>query len=526
MSEPPEPSLRDARAFRVGVALVLVLALGLRLLGVDDPWTTAPSYRGLFGGYALGGPASDFADHGVWESGGLPYRWRLRYADGSVHHELYKHHPALWFWVSGWSLAAFGLHEWALRLPALLFSLFAVGATIALCARLFDRRLALVAGIVVAVVPFGARDGIQPCTEGPLVGLLAMAVFEYVGWLRSGSRAALVRSALWVLGAALLDWPAHLLLPGLVAHAWWHRRRDPVRVRLAPLGAYAAASLTAILLHAAHTTLLSGAEHVSGDLRATLASRMRMPAGVAYADFAAIQGRAFLANVGRVFAALCALGALVLLAARHRRDPARSALWPLLLPGLGYVVLFPTWSTTHHYFQMLALPWIAGCAALGARAIGVTVRRFAPRAATPLVALVVALGALESGRESVQQWRRLRSAEIAELVSEPWLAPLLADPDAVVLTHQGRGMLLPFYARAPVITQVNGAALLQQHLADDLARVEPGRRAVFVLDEQYGQLLPDYGALEQLLSSVASASARHVARRGSYRLYELPTGAR
>ena len=65
------------------LALCLLLALVLRLPGMNEPWSGKGFNAGI-GGWTTGECARNFVENGFFEAGLLPNRWRVELADGTI----------------------------------------------------------------------------------------------------------------------------------------------------------------------------------------------------------------------------------------------------------------------------------------------------------------------------------------------------------------------------------------------------------------------------------------------------------
>lgn len=488
-------SVRAARGrWRLALVACLALALVLRWFGLDEPWSgRVGDFHSHFGGFQTGAPVRGLAEHGLTESGGMPYDWRVELEDGTVLRAWYAHHPAGWMLLSATSLKLFGPHEWALRLPALLGSLFALWAVAAVARELFGARVGLLAAAVVATAPYSVRFGINPWTELTLVGTTAMAVRSYARYVAGRRRSDLWPAAVWILIGGLLDWPGLFVLPALGLHALIAARRRGGWSFLAPTLALPLAGIAAMGIHALHMHLVLPTEAIATDKAATLRSVWRLP--VSLGRFFELQGKYLVEHLSWPWLALAALGLLRL--PRVTSGLRGSLVAVLLFPGVLYVGLFPGRSHDHHFFQVLGLGGLAILAAQGLRWVE-------QRAGRTLGAMALALACLYSGYRALDLWATYTDPQVGEWVESAPLAELLDDSRAVILTPFGKGMTLPFYSRAPVIHSVNTVVDFERRMDAVVARLEPDRRVVFLADLDTARLLPGFAELQAVLAASGS----------------------
>jgi 4-amino-4-deoxy-L-arabinose transferase-like glycosyltransferase len=159
--------------------------------------------------------------------------------------------PPLLFWAIAAGFRTLGEHEWVARLPSALAAIVTIGFTYALARALLERRVALIAAVVLATTPMMLGFGRLAIFDMPLTALVTIAVYVLV-------RARLDQDAWpWLpiaglaIGLALLTkGPVGLVLPLVVwavargaLPAGRMRRRGPglalaVVIAAATLGAW------------------------------------------------------------------------------------------------------------------------------------------------------------------------------------------------------------------------------------------------------------------------------------------------
>lgn len=114
----------------------------------------------------------------------------------SVAGSYYSHKPPLMFWLMALSYEVFGVNELAARLPSALFAIAGVAATYLLTLRLFDRKTALLAAVILLTAPQWLALGRQAMLDVAVASLFIVAAIGALrrSWLIAGI----------CLGAALL----------------------------------------------------------------------------------------------------------------------------------------------------------------------------------------------------------------------------------------------------------------------------------------------------------------------------------
>ena len=470
------PAPRAAAWLFVGI---LVFALALRLVFLGGPWSgIAQDFHSHFGAWAVGEPAERFATEGFAASGAMPVTWSVELADGTLVKDVYAHHPALYTILVGLSLKVFGLHEWAVRLVPLVFSLLALIATWRLVRRLYGSRAALFAAALLASVPYLAWYGMLAWTEGALIWIAMGQLGAYARWLEDGRRRHLMVAAGWQLLAGLFDWSGAFLLVGIALHAIFFRLKTHGLRASLPLLVLPAAFLVAVLVHWLHMYAVMTPEQRAHDTGTTLDTVTSLTTSLPH--FLSLQVRFVWRFLGAPAAllALLGLGRAVFLAMRRKLTRNDHLVFVMLVPGLLYVGLFPQRSVNHDFFGMLSLPGFAVLAACGAAWIA---SRFPSALGRTRVFVLLAVLVLGIGTErSLATWSARRSDQMPHIAAA--FADVLDDPGTVVLNPLGRGMALPFYARAEMLYSVDRVDLFEARMDGIVRRLAPDRQAYFLFD--------------------------------------------
>ncbi|MGC2491992.1 glycosyltransferase family 39 protein [Candidatus Binatus sp.] len=155
--------------------------------------------------------------------------------------ELYFEKPPLAYWAEAAAIRIFGPNEFAVRLPAALFSVGQVVATAALAEVMFGATAGFFAALVLALSPlffgFARFATLDPALAFFLTAALAtfyLAAREDSFSQPSARRWMLISAAMLAMGT-LAKGPIALLLAGAIALAWLaieHRLREIVRMPL------------------------------------------------------------------------------------------------------------------------------------------------------------------------------------------------------------------------------------------------------------------------------------------------------
>ena len=156
-------------------------------------------------------------------------------------YELYFEKPPLVYWAKAAAIKIFGINEFAIRLPAALFSIGQVVVTAALAEAMFGIASGCLAALALALSPlfFGFA---QFATLDPALAFFltaAMAVFYVAAYDDSFSRPIsrrwmLLSAAMLALGT-LAKGPVALLLGGVIAFIWLASERRLADISAMPL---------------------------------------------------------------------------------------------------------------------------------------------------------------------------------------------------------------------------------------------------------------------------------------------------
>ncbi len=499
------------------LAAILAAAAILRSFELGDAWS-GKGFKSAFGAFTTGAFARNFYDYGFADSSAMTYFWRLELADGEVVHQWYTHHPVFYAVLTGAAMRAFGPYEWAAILPWLGISLLGIVALYRLFALLWGPRAALLGALLAAVTPLWSWWGTLTWVDGALALVFCEATRHYVRWLRGAGAGAKLAIAAWFFAGGLVDWPAAFLLPSLGLHAIvtaWRREgwRGVLGWTCVPL-----ALALAFGVHRLHLLAVLPRDVAQADTAHTLANVLSY--SVPFDEFLALQLGHFLRYHTWPLALLVLIGFArdAWLALRGRLGAEGWIPLVLVPPGLFYVFLFPGRSHNHDFFLYVSFPAFAAFAARAWTLLDARLRR---RRALAWIAPAVLLGVLVGCVvRHVEIWSWQRSPLLAAIVDAPWLAPLLDEPDDVLVASTGHGLQLMFYARTPIVDGIDQVAELESLRSAYLARLGPGRDVRFLFDLRGAELFADLRAYLQR-SARYTAHVVPVGSGAAFELYDL-----
>ncbi|MBL8897375.1 MAG: glycosyltransferase family 39 protein [Planctomycetes bacterium] len=453
----------------------------------------------------------------------------------------YTNHPLTTHTIDVFMARAFGLEEWALRLPYLLGSLAIVALVYGLGLRVLGPLGALLSATLAATSPGLAFYGALVNYEDLCIPAMLLAIWAHLRWSEKGRivDALLFSAALFV--AVSIDWPAAFLAPAFAIERFLPRGRLHALKRLRASFfsglASAVAVVGAVALHLFLVRCSYEKLGIAPPEQAGLGGaweRLQLLAepfvnGAFGAWLAAQAGH--LRSLVRFDLALLAIVGVLLCAMPERRcERARVVILPGVLAGGMYLLAFAKHALDQPLFWMYLLPFLclaSGFALTRACAL-VAPRAFSRRAA----ALSLALPAATLG---VLQWKDLherfrvgvRTKEVGQAIRDatPPLTNLYVPASA------GWNMAYAYYAQrlfTPLAS--DGAALiapvdaLRDLELDAAARQAAGEHVLFlygkgltparsalVLDDRAGaELAREQARLERALRRFAAVEEQRL----------------
>jgi 4-amino-4-deoxy-L-arabinose transferase-like glycosyltransferase len=144
----------------------------------------------------------------------------------------YLDKPPLIFWLGTMSYAIFGIHNFAYKLPSLIFALLAIFSTYRLAKMYYNENLARVAAVMLASTQalFLITNDVR--TDTLLMGVVIFAIWQGATWIESGKTRHLILTTIGIGLAMLAKGPIGLvatgaaLLPHAILKAKWRRLFD------------------------------------------------------------------------------------------------------------------------------------------------------------------------------------------------------------------------------------------------------------------------------------------------------------
>ncbi len=147
--------------------------------------------------------------------------------------------PILIYWLQALSVSAFGLQEWALRLPSALAASGWVLATYQFAHQRMEKRHALFAALMLTNTFMVVIIGRAATADAVLNLLIALSLFELWRYWETPSRAILLRGFVWIGLGFLCKGPVATMIPLVVSGIWYisqRRWRDWLGLIFTPYG--------------------------------------------------------------------------------------------------------------------------------------------------------------------------------------------------------------------------------------------------------------------------------------------------
>ncbi len=223
-ANPPNLPLSDSSPSRwrrlAALVAVLLFAASFRAVLLDRPFSHNPEGVGSFYGQL----ARNYLRYPFSDTKGLPIMTIGR--EAGVAPTYYAHHPPLLPLLIAGAYALFGMGDWQTRLVTGLFTVGCVALIYAMLAARGRPRAGLFAAALFAAMPITLFYGGQPDVVGtPLVFFILLTIAAYTRFHALPTVGRLVLLCLAFIPAGFMDWPAYFIVPILLTHFLFTRRR-------------------------------------------------------------------------------------------------------------------------------------------------------------------------------------------------------------------------------------------------------------------------------------------------------------
>src|SRR5262249_35984716 len=135
-------------------------------------------------------------------------------------------HPPFYMWLVAATGRVLGFSEWTVRIWSVVFSVVAVYATVMLGRALFNHRVGLLAGAILAVTLQFLIQSRLAVFDTVLLAWMLLAILAFYRAYQRGRRADYMQFFLYAGFATLTKGPIGLVLAGLVIIAFVTLRRE------------------------------------------------------------------------------------------------------------------------------------------------------------------------------------------------------------------------------------------------------------------------------------------------------------
>ncbi len=125
----------------------------------------------------------------------------------------YLDKPPMLFWLSSISMRIFGVHDWAYRLPSLLFIMLAVYATYQLALIFYRKEVAQLSAMVLASSQAVFLITHDVRCDTMLMGWVAFSLWQLAAWYKGGSWKHFLLAFIGIAGGMMTKGPIALMVP-------------------------------------------------------------------------------------------------------------------------------------------------------------------------------------------------------------------------------------------------------------------------------------------------------------------------
>ncbi len=144
--------------------------------------------------------------------------------------EDYLDKPPLLFWLSALSFKIFGIHNWSYKLPSFLFSLIGVFATYKLALSLYDKRVAILAALILYTTQAIFMFNNDVRTDTLLAASVITAIWLLHEFSISGKSFFLFCGSVFIALGMLAKGPIGIVAPALALGSHWLLKKDRQKI--------------------------------------------------------------------------------------------------------------------------------------------------------------------------------------------------------------------------------------------------------------------------------------------------------
>jgi len=256
--------------------------------------------------------------------------------------------------------AAFGEREWIGRLLSVAGTLVAVAAFHGLLRREFAGRVADVGALLLAFAPLMIFYGRAVMPDVWMLACMLLAASAYRRHLDEGRTSDLIAATAAILVGAMFKYYALMVLIPLAEMTWrrgggWRACLDRRFLAMGGIAVVPVALWVGLVFARTPNPTAKAAYYAFQEPGVLLTRRL----------YQALLDRFFLRDCGPVAAALALAGFGAALAGRADGRPIRG--WAIM--GVGFMILLAPKTTSHDYYELMAVPAVAAWGALGWQAV-------------------------------------------------------------------------------------------------------------------------------------------------------------
>ncbi len=125
----------------------------------------------------------------------------------------YLDKPPMLFWLSGLSMFIFGVHDWAYRLPSVLFSILAIYATYRLALLYYKKEIAMLSAMVLAASQALFLMNHDVRADTMLMGWVICSIWQLAEWYISQKKIHFILAFIAIAGGMLTKGPIAFFVP-------------------------------------------------------------------------------------------------------------------------------------------------------------------------------------------------------------------------------------------------------------------------------------------------------------------------